>query len=271
MADILWHPELPSAADETVRLARDGAPAGTLVLAGVQTAGRGRSGHRWLSAEGGLYLGLVVRPKVPMQCLMALQPLAQLAVLDVLRARGCDRAALGWPNDLLLRSDAAPDDRTADAKVGAVTVDAGVGEGVFGVIGVNLNAGVAPSQDALAEGGDFAATHPQLAGALGWDLGEDDLQALAREVCEAIAARLATYEADVAARRAMAGPLAPFLPELFDEVPLLGKPACAYYADGRVAAEGFLVALDIWDRITVRTQAGADEEYAQEQVTLRAI
>ena len=51
--------------DEARRLARDGAPEGTLVWAAAQSAGRGRRGHLWQSPPGNLYLSLVMRPEGP--------------------------------------------------------------------------------------------------------------------------------------------------------------------------------------------------------------
>src|SRR4051812_50068807 len=50
--------------DVAHRLAAEGAPAGTLVIADEQTAGRGRGGKSWQSSPGaGLWLTLVERPK----------------------------------------------------------------------------------------------------------------------------------------------------------------------------------------------------------------
>ena len=54
-----------STMDAAHRLARAGAPEGTLVVAEVQTAGRGRAGRSWISPRGqGIYASLVLRPRV---------------------------------------------------------------------------------------------------------------------------------------------------------------------------------------------------------------
>ena len=46
------------------RAAAEGAPAGTLVVADAQTAGRGRSGRTWTSERGaGVWLTLIERPR----------------------------------------------------------------------------------------------------------------------------------------------------------------------------------------------------------------
>lgn len=91
-----------STMDDAHGLAAVGAPAGTVVLANRQTAGRGRAGRRWASDGGqGIWMTVVERPN-------------DAAALDVLSirlgikaARVLDRYAnesvkLKWPNDLFL-------------------------------------------------------------------------------------------------------------------------------------------------------------------------
>ena len=56
---------LGSTNDEARRLARDGAPEGTLVWSLAQSAGKGRRGRVWMSPPGNLYLSLVQRPTGP--------------------------------------------------------------------------------------------------------------------------------------------------------------------------------------------------------------
>ncbi len=50
------------------KLAAEGAPEGTVVLAKTQTSGKGRLGRTWSSPPGGVWLSLILRPQlVPMQ------------------------------------------------------------------------------------------------------------------------------------------------------------------------------------------------------------
>lgn len=80
----------------------DGAPHGAVVIAGEQTAGRGRMGRSWLTVDGAaLALSVILRPtsgtilpQVPM--------LGGLAVLDALAALGLRGLFLKWPNDILI-------------------------------------------------------------------------------------------------------------------------------------------------------------------------
>ena len=87
--------------DEAKRLADRVAPAGTIVIAGEQTRGRGRAGRSWASPAGaGVYLSMVFRPEV----LKDAGPVSILAGLGIVRA--LDEAfpdlhpQLKWPNDL---------------------------------------------------------------------------------------------------------------------------------------------------------------------------
>jgi BirA family transcriptional regulator, biotin operon repressor / biotin---[acetyl-CoA-carboxylase] ligase len=78
-----------------------GAPHGTTVIAEEQTAGRGRDGRTWRSPEGGVWLGMLLRPGHVE--LGALSVRAGLVVADVVdELLGSSAARLKWPNDVLL-------------------------------------------------------------------------------------------------------------------------------------------------------------------------
>lgn len=90
--------------DMARELAGAGSPAGTLVIAGAQTRGRGRRGRFWVSEEGqGLFLSMVVRadrqPPSPALTLR-LGLAAALAIEEVAPVE----VAVKWPNDLLIGS-----------------------------------------------------------------------------------------------------------------------------------------------------------------------
>jgi len=95
---------LGSTNDEAKTLARAGAPEGTLVWAGEQTAGRGRRGRTWLSPPGNLYLSLVLRPDGAASRAAQLGFVAALGLGDALTALTGPALKLRykWPNDLLV-------------------------------------------------------------------------------------------------------------------------------------------------------------------------
>ncbi|MGD0249958.1 MAG: biotin--[acetyl-CoA-carboxylase] ligase [Thermoplasmata archaeon] len=158
-----WYPEIESTQDRAVELARAGALAGTRVVAGRQTRGRGRLDHAWASPEGGLYLSILV-PLPPAH--ESLLPLALGAYLarDI-EARYGVPLALKWPNDLLLVDDPAPPRKVAGILVDRVPTASGTSMAVAG-IGVNVapTAGLPPEVAARAVAlGDLVRPSPDLA------------------------------------------------------------------------------------------------------------
>ena len=85
------------------RIALDGAPDGTVAVAAEQTSGRGRRGRSFQSAAGkGVYLSILLRPKLAPSQLMPLTGLIAVAM-----SRAVDRVAgthsqIKWTNDLIL-------------------------------------------------------------------------------------------------------------------------------------------------------------------------
>jgi BirA family biotin operon repressor/biotin-[acetyl-CoA-carboxylase] ligase len=79
-----------------------GAPAGTLVLADEQTAGRGRGGRAWASRAGaGIWMTLLERPNDP-EALGVLSIRLGLKAAPVLERYVDEPVRLKWPNDVLL-------------------------------------------------------------------------------------------------------------------------------------------------------------------------
>jgi BirA family transcriptional regulator, biotin operon repressor / biotin---[acetyl-CoA-carboxylase] ligase len=89
-----------STLDEAHSLAAAGAASGTLVLAGAQTAGRGRHGRTWRSEPGaGLWITLVERP-ADLDALNVLSLRIGMALAPALDPFTSDSVRLKWPNDL---------------------------------------------------------------------------------------------------------------------------------------------------------------------------
>ena len=88
---------------EAVRLAEAGAAEGTVVTASHQTSGRGRRGRRWVDAGGeSLLMSIVLRPPVSPNRAPQLSLVGAVAVADALRACAGVRAAIRWPNDVMV-------------------------------------------------------------------------------------------------------------------------------------------------------------------------
>lgn len=132
-------PVLDSTQDTARSLATRGAVSGTVVLAGVQTAGRGTRGRRWLAEPGAaiLFSAVLALPPVPSTWLTAV---AGVAVVEVVAEVGGVDAALTWPNDVMVQGRKL---------AGVLTeVPAGLAVGIVG-IGINLSMPAALPADAV--------------------------------------------------------------------------------------------------------------------------
>ena len=98
------HAELTSTNDEAHRLAEEGTPHGTVVIAEAQTKGRGRRGRAWVTAPNkALAMSIVLRPDLPPARASELSFVAAVAVCEAARALGASHATVKWPNDLEVR------------------------------------------------------------------------------------------------------------------------------------------------------------------------
>ena len=99
---VVHRSSVSSTMDEAHTLAAEGAEAGTLVIAGEQTAGRGRGGRRWASAfDGGLWMTVIERPPTA-SGLDVLSLRLGLHAAPVLDDFSDAPVQLKWPNDLYL-------------------------------------------------------------------------------------------------------------------------------------------------------------------------
>jgi BirA family biotin operon repressor/biotin-[acetyl-CoA-carboxylase] ligase len=113
-------------------LALAGAPAGTLVTAGEQTAGRGRHGRRWSAPAGSsILMSLVLHSPPPLLPLMA-----AVAVCDV----AGENTLIKWPNDVVVMSSPGGPD-AVPAKLAGILVEGRPQQG-WAVLGIGLNVAV---------------------------------------------------------------------------------------------------------------------------------
>lgn len=120
---------------EAKRLAREGRPEGTLVVADAQTSGRGRLGRPWVSPPGtGLYFSIVLRPTCAPDRLPALTLTAGVATASAIQQMGLG-PQLKWPNDILI----------SGKKVGGILTEAVFDEKQidFAILGIGINVNTA--------------------------------------------------------------------------------------------------------------------------------
>lgn len=98
---ILRFDTLDSTNTEALNEARRGAAEGLVVTARRQTAGRGRHGRAWASDENaGLYVSIVLRPRVDPRRFPLLTLMTSVAVVDLLRERFGLAPDIKWVNDV---------------------------------------------------------------------------------------------------------------------------------------------------------------------------
>ena len=123
---------LPSTNTEAARQAIEGAEEGLCIVAGEQTAGRGRLQRQWISpADAGLYFSIVLRPRIDGSFWSLMPLLAALAVHDALVESCALETDIKWPNDILF----------AERKLCGIlaeTIETVAGRAVVVGIGINL-------------------------------------------------------------------------------------------------------------------------------------
>lgn len=83
--------------------AENGAGHGALVVADMQTAGRGRRGRSWSSPPGiNVYYSLILKPEIIPDKASMLTPLMSLAVAEGIRRTCGLKAMIKWPNDVVV-------------------------------------------------------------------------------------------------------------------------------------------------------------------------
>lgn len=117
-------------------LGRQGAPAGTVLVADRQTGGRGRLGRSFLSPGGvGVYLSALIRPDCAPTELMHLTCAVAVAMCDAVEDAFGFRPGIKWTNDLVVGSK----------KLGGILTELGLdprtGRVSYAVLGIGINCG----------------------------------------------------------------------------------------------------------------------------------
>lgn len=101
--EVLYFDETDSTNTEIKKAAEQNAPHGTLAVADYQSMGKGRRGRIWTSPHGvGIWMSILLRPKLHPSCASMLTLVAALAVADGLRESCKLDARIKWPNDIVV-------------------------------------------------------------------------------------------------------------------------------------------------------------------------
>ncbi|MDL2246181.1 biotin--[acetyl-CoA-carboxylase] ligase [Methanobrevibacter sp. OttesenSCG-928-K11] len=75
---------------------------GTVIISEKQTKGRGRSGKKWESPLGGIWLSLILRPHVDPSKASLITLATGVAVANTIKSFDIDNVEIKWPNDILI-------------------------------------------------------------------------------------------------------------------------------------------------------------------------
>ena len=125
------------------RLAKEGAPEGTLAVAEFQSAGRGRLGRSWEVPEGtSVMMSILLRPEFEPQYAPTLTLVMGMAVAKAVKNLGFD-VSIKWPNDVVV----------SHKKICGILTEMGVRDGKidYAVIGVGINVNIREFPEEMAD------------------------------------------------------------------------------------------------------------------------
>jgi len=152
---VLCYQAIASTNDIAARLATEGTPEGTLVIAEEQTKGRGRLGRHWQAPRGSsLLMSVIFYPALLPSQTQRVAMVCSLGLLAGIRLATGLEPRLKWPNDILI----------GEKKVAGLLAEASVSgsEVSYVVVGMGLNVNLDP-----AILGDVALAPTSLAHELG--------------------------------------------------------------------------------------------------------
>ncbi len=92
-----------STQNQALKMAEDVAKDGAIIVAAKQTGGRGRSGRRWISPKGGIWISIILHPKFDISRTTLFPIAASLALSIAIEKTFSIRPELKWPNDLTIK------------------------------------------------------------------------------------------------------------------------------------------------------------------------
>jgi len=140
---------IDSTQNQALKMADDPTNNGTVIIAAEQTGGKGRSGRKWVSPKGGIWLSIILHPKFDIS-ITTLFPIASaLALSNALEKTLKISPELKWPNDLTINGK----------KVAGMLVDASLEsnriENIVLGIGINFDVDVKQIEKTLKGTSNF--------------------------------------------------------------------------------------------------------------------
>lgn len=99
---LIYYDSVDSTNNIAKNLSREAAQEGTVILAEKQTSGRGRMGRSFLSEKGGIYLSVLLRPKLSVKTSVRITTAAAVAAAEVIEELSGKKAQIKWVNDVYI-------------------------------------------------------------------------------------------------------------------------------------------------------------------------
>jgi BirA family biotin operon repressor/biotin-[acetyl-CoA-carboxylase] ligase len=103
--EVYYFPELKSTniiAKEKALHRAEGVNEGTLIIAGRQSVGKGRLGREWFSPAGGIWLSIILYPKLPPSYIPRITLMTAVAIVNAIKICTQIESQIKWPNDILI-------------------------------------------------------------------------------------------------------------------------------------------------------------------------
>lgn len=131
--NIIFKRETVSTNEDAKALGEAGAGEFTVVVAGSQTGGKGRRGREFVSAPGGLYFSVLLRPDLPVDACLKITTAAAVAVARAIEKVSAKTAKIKWVNDIYIR------DRKVCGILTEGAFESETGRLKYAVLGVGVN------------------------------------------------------------------------------------------------------------------------------------
>jgi len=122
---------IDSTQNEAMKMAKNPANNGAILIAKKQTEGKGRLGRKWISPKGGIWLSIILQPQFDISVITLFPMASALALSNAIEKTLKIKTELKWPNDITLNGK----------KVAGMLVDASIESNKIEniVLGVGIN------------------------------------------------------------------------------------------------------------------------------------
>lgn len=92
-----------STQNQALKMAEDSKNNGAIIIAEKQTEGKGRSGRKWVSPRGGIWMSIILQPKFDISVTTLFPIASSLALSHAIEKVFKKTPELKWPNDITIK------------------------------------------------------------------------------------------------------------------------------------------------------------------------